>query len=353
MTKGPLPPHERPWRHPSELAAAPLETPTRSGRLLIISTATVSLLLVGVLAVTMTPGRSRSPQALVDSTVVSIVSFNVAAAGSEPDASATTVVNPPSPSAPATTTAVAGDPAAGDRLGEGNPLPPATVAATHEVAPVPTTSTFSGPAPLTTGSVGVLVTPVGDGLAVTTQDALGADPATLDEVVPMTAELPSGSVVEVDVVATSGDLVIVAIMTGATSEDRALAGELSAAPELVEQFVVVGGTTARFDASAFPPSDLPEGAPIVDADGRLLGLCTHGPDGVEMLAVSSLPELPVPATSEPSVATSEPLPDSTVPATTVPVTTSTTIDPAAPTVPATTLDPAAATSTVAAVTKRA
>jgi len=60
---GPLPPHEREWRHPSELGPPAHEPTTRSGRVLIASTATLGLLLVGALAITMTPRRSASPMA--------------------------------------------------------------------------------------------------------------------------------------------------------------------------------------------------------------------------------------------------------------------------------------------------
>lgn len=52
-----MPPHERPWRHPSELGPPAHEPTTASGRLLIVSTAALGLLLVGVLAVVATPAR--------------------------------------------------------------------------------------------------------------------------------------------------------------------------------------------------------------------------------------------------------------------------------------------------------
>ena len=60
---GPLPPHERPWRHPSELGPPAHEPTTTGGRVLIATTATLGLLLVGLLVLTMTPGRSASPDA--------------------------------------------------------------------------------------------------------------------------------------------------------------------------------------------------------------------------------------------------------------------------------------------------
>ncbi|MGI9051562.1 MAG: hypothetical protein ACR2HQ_02745 [Ilumatobacteraceae bacterium] len=58
---GPLPPHERRWRHPSELGPPTHEPTTKGGRVLIASTATLGLLLVAALALTMTPRRSASP----------------------------------------------------------------------------------------------------------------------------------------------------------------------------------------------------------------------------------------------------------------------------------------------------
>src|ERR1700752_2211352 len=55
---GPLPPHERPWRHPSELGPPPHEPTSTTGRVLIVTSATVSLILIGLLAIAVTPDRS-------------------------------------------------------------------------------------------------------------------------------------------------------------------------------------------------------------------------------------------------------------------------------------------------------
>jgi hypothetical protein len=65
VDRAPLPPHERPWRHPSELGPIAEHEPTTSGgKALIVTTATLGLLLVGVLAIAMTPDRSASPDAV-------------------------------------------------------------------------------------------------------------------------------------------------------------------------------------------------------------------------------------------------------------------------------------------------
>ena len=60
MDQGPLPPHERPWRHPSELGPPEHEASTSGAKVLIVTTATLSLLLVGLLVVAITPGSSGS-----------------------------------------------------------------------------------------------------------------------------------------------------------------------------------------------------------------------------------------------------------------------------------------------------
>jgi hypothetical protein len=62
VDRAPLPPHERPWRHPSELGPPAHEPTTTSGRVLIVTTAALGLLLVGVLAISMTPERAASPE---------------------------------------------------------------------------------------------------------------------------------------------------------------------------------------------------------------------------------------------------------------------------------------------------
>lgn len=60
MGSVPLPPHERPWRHPSELGPPEHEPTTGGGRLLIVTTATFGLVLVALLAVAVTPTASTS-----------------------------------------------------------------------------------------------------------------------------------------------------------------------------------------------------------------------------------------------------------------------------------------------------
>jgi hypothetical protein len=66
----PIPPHERHWRHPSELAptAADVEF-TSSRRALVLATGTTAFLLAAVLAIALTPTRSTAPSAVIATTL--------------------------------------------------------------------------------------------------------------------------------------------------------------------------------------------------------------------------------------------------------------------------------------------
>lgn len=70
MEPAPLPPHERHWRHPSELAptAADVDDVSNS-RALVIATGTTALLLAAVLIVALSPSRSAAPIAVSATTL--------------------------------------------------------------------------------------------------------------------------------------------------------------------------------------------------------------------------------------------------------------------------------------------
>lgn len=70
MEPAPLPPHERRWRHPSELAPTALEVEAGGGaRALVIATGTTALLLAAVLAIALAPSRTSAPIAVSASTL--------------------------------------------------------------------------------------------------------------------------------------------------------------------------------------------------------------------------------------------------------------------------------------------
>ncbi|NND75808.1 MAG: hypothetical protein HKN44_12460 [Ilumatobacter sp.] len=65
MDRAPIPPHERPWRHPSELGPTGVE-PGGSGRhrAVLFAGGTLAVVMVAALVVAMTPQRSGSPLAV-------------------------------------------------------------------------------------------------------------------------------------------------------------------------------------------------------------------------------------------------------------------------------------------------
>ncbi len=81
VERAPIPPHERSWRHPSELHSS-IATPEphgSSGRLIAVATGAVAATLVVVLAITILPRRAPAPVAVSATT---LPPFEVSAAAS-------------------------------------------------------------------------------------------------------------------------------------------------------------------------------------------------------------------------------------------------------------------------------
>jgi hypothetical protein len=264
VDQGPLPPHERAWRHPSELGPPPHEPTSRSGRVLIASTATLGLLLVGILAITMTPRRSASPVA-------------------------------------ATSTALGLRGAPADDAAGGLPM----------------------------------VTPIGeDGWAVTTADALADVSGGTARV-----QLATGGVVVVRIVRTVDEVTVVSLPDGIDAD----AFDVSDARPSGDDPVVVHDEDEPFAVpmGELANADLQEATPVLDEEGRLLGLATGKPDAHWMVPVETVPPPPATTTTTSTTTTSTTVPSTTtVTSTTEP---STTVSPATsepsttpPTVPTTT-----------------
>jgi hypothetical protein len=249
---------------------------------LIISTATVSLLLVGVLALLMTPSRTREADDSgvadgVDDSGLAIVTDFVTfapAAGSPDSGPVGTATGPVDE-----TTVDATD---GPAVVGGRSAPDDRIATT----PAPSVgfgtgqATSSGLVPSISVTIAgaAVVTPLGNGLAVTTESALGGAAGSFNAV------LPTG--------------------------ER-----------------VIAGTTMPIDSRALASMVIPEATPVIDVDGDLVGLCTYGPDGIQVVPVGEVPELTAPTVpdtdaapdSEPAVSSSppavDPAPGATSPAT--------------------------------------
>ncbi len=269
---GPLPPHERSWRHPSELGPPAHEPTTTGGRVLILSTATLGLLLVGVLALSMTPRRSGSP-ATANST---LSSFRAASA------SLTSVSQPVLP----------------------------------------------------------LVTPVGDdGWGVTTADALAGASGQFVQV-----RLPTGEIIEVEVVGRDGDLALVSLPPDSEAEPYELA---TATPRPTDTVVVGTDQQLVVTMDELAHVDVDEATPVLDDDGRLIGLCTGERDARWVMPVDTLPTDPTTTSTSPS--TSQPIRTSTTSAVIVAPSTSPTT--ARPTTPSTVAPTTPVTSTPTSTTR--
>lgn len=219
VSQAPLPPHERAWRHPSELAAAEREAavtaaPPHGSRTLAMVSGTVGLLAVCLLVLSLTPDRNEAPVAVSATTTPAGAGINgrpvgIAAIGrfaSEIDADAAVLVRPG------------------------------------------------------------LAVPIGDGRsALMTPAATSASGDTFD------VRLTSGSVVQAAVVGTTETgLVVVTIATSDTA--HAIADRLPGPDDIV---TVLTDTPVTVPFDEVDELDLAEGTPILDRAGALIGLCTH------------------------------------------------------------------------------
>lgn len=238
MDRAPLPPHERPWRHPSELGPPSHEPASTSGRVIIATAATLSLLLVGLLVVSLTPDRADTPQ-------------TVSATTSGSGGSEAALAQPRLP----------------------------------------------------------LVTPIGDdGWAITTTGAVRARTGR------MAARLPSGEVVDVDIVSRDEDAGFTVVSLPTQTSGYRLAASQPAPTDTV----AVGGRRRQVvEMVKVSTLDVEEAAPVVDGHGDLVGLCSTATGIVEVRTVSTMPAAASTTTTAPTTSLATTVP----PAPTAPTTT--------------------------------
>jgi hypothetical protein len=219
VEQSPLPPHERSWRHPSELAAeerslARAEPMPTTSRVFALTTGTAGLVAIALLFVMVTPSRDAQPVAVSGSTEPAALdgadtTASVVAARSAPD----------------------------------NRLPEA----------LPTTA--------------ALATPIGSGqYALVLRASLtsaGAGPVEL--------VLPSGRVTSGEVVDTGtagGDTVLVHV------RDREPGHEVADhRPHERDVVIVMANPPVEVALADLGELEVAEGTAVVDADGHLVGLC--------------------------------------------------------------------------------
>ncbi|MET0143259.1 MAG: hypothetical protein ABW328_00495 [Ilumatobacteraceae bacterium] len=279
MDRGPLPPHERPWRHPSELGPPEHEPTTNGGKALIVTTATLSLLLVGVLAIAMTPDRSAAPEAAAST----ISGLRSAPAG----------------------------------------------AAALDQPPLP------------------MVTPIGhDGWAITTMSALAGHSGSI------TARLPSGSVVDVEIVSTDRGAGVTFVSLPEVAESSYELADTEPAPS--DTVLVHGDPPRVVPMVQLVGLDVDEATPVLDDAGHLVGLCTKAAGGTALRMIHSMPG----SATTTTVAATRPSPTAVLTiapqgASTTPTTAVAGTPPTASTVPSTPVtSPPSPTATVPASTGR-
>lgn len=238
MGSAPLPPHERPWRHPSELGPPEHEPTSGGGRLLIVTTATFGLVLVALLAVAVTPSATTSTEE-APPTVVAVRAVPATLVGFETQTQTRTETR---------------------------------------------TETQTGPGAAASPDA-PMVAPVGSrGLALTTASAVRGATG------PLTVQLPSGRAIDVAVVSVDErrDIAVVSLPESMPTETFAVGTDVEA-PVPADTVLVHSAEPIVVAVSSLSTLDVGEGTPVSDGDGNLVGLCTRDETSAEM----TLTDVPV------------------------------------------------------------
>jgi hypothetical protein len=157
-----------------------------------------------------------------------------------------------------------------------------------------------------------LVTPIGDdGWAITTTGAVKASSGT------MSARLPSGDVVDVEIIDRDEDAGLTLVSLPTQTRGYHLARTRPAPTDMV----VVRGTRSQVvEMVKVSTLDVEEGAAVVDDDGDLVGLCTTTAGTVEVRTVSTMPGQPSTTTSPTTTVAPTVAPTTSPPTTAAPTT---------------------------------
>ncbi len=284
----PVPAHERAWRHPSEVghhanqAWAIAEPPVALGRGLLVATSMVGCALGVAILWLLVPAGGDAPVADV-------------AGSARPPATATRPT----------------EPAAADRSDGG--VRSTTAAESTFAPPAPTTMQPASSA--ATGSGGIDTLPGEDPPANTVLMAHDDTPAVAvllgDSALLVTTANAVGDLAEIEITFDSGGTATATVVsvgdsvaylaTSGTASDPVGFAQL-AQPAPGDTVHALGDAVVSFafgDPSALadaPEDALAEGTPVVDDRGALVGLCTHGDVGWDLVPVSA-PPTPVADTS--------------------------------------------------------
>jgi hypothetical protein len=139
-----------------------------------------------------------------------------------------------------------------------------------------------------------VVTPIGsDGLGVTTEAAVAGRTGVIE------AMLPTGATVTAELVGARNGVAIVELPEVDDDGSTVLAEAKTGGDDDLTVLAYGDEFSVGEDGAGLQSLDVPEAAPVVDDDGNLIGLCTIGPDGIEMLPVETLPDLEPPTPPPP------------------------------------------------------
>jgi len=307
VERGPLPPHERTWRHPSELAADETalvrsDPGGRSVRVAALTAGTFGLLAVGVLALWVTPSRG-SPVAVesaaerVEPQGFGSVTTLLLDATVDADRAVVSTVMASTEVASTLVQAVASlapvDATAGVAVTTFAPASTVPTAATPALATVPVTT-------LAELFAAALATPVDGGMALVTAQAVDGR-RTGDTV---SVELASGRTGIAEIVALLERAVVVALSSDLTGDPvHAIADD---APGAHDRITVLLDEPITVTLAELAGLDVPEGTPVLDADGELVGLCTDSADGTTALALVGPDADDLPGATGPADTTDDP-----------------------------------------------
>lgn len=272
----PLPAHERTWRHPSELGKAVWvhsEPPLTIGRGLLVTTGAIGGLLSLAVVWAMLPSAGRGGQAgltVLDSTAIELHGPVTTVRPSTLVATSVDVRVP---------TTLRANPTKVPQTSEDN-----TTTTSPSDEPIPTevtqTSQLVQDAPVAVG--------IGDSLIVTTARAVqGHSVITLHDA--------DGQPHEATVLMVDRDRGLAFLSADAAAMTKSYGVGPTASPgDLV---TVVGATPTSANVGVDENGQLTldawgestaEGAPVVNADGLLVGICTNGAEGPELVSVANI-----------------------------------------------------------------
>lgn len=279
----PLPAHERPWRHPSEVgeqAWADSEPPLTIGRGLSAATGVIGSVLALAVLWTMLPTHAGRTAVSVQSTSVNTIPRSTAAPGTTPAPSTTTrpVVTDPSTSTDDTTPS-------------SSPSGPVTTEVPGRPEPLPTYAVTLG---TSVEPVAVAVA-VNDGsLVLTTANAVRDDNT-------VALLLPDGSVEQAEVLLVdqrSGFAVLAHDDTSAMASFTVASGMQPGdtltfyGAEGASAVVQDDGTISTMTTDPSQPMEqLPEGTPVVNDRGELVALCSHADGTPTLISLEHLDSL--------------------------------------------------------------